>query len=173
MKSALRIFVYGTLKKSFSNHAQYCTGVLRLEQALLRGTLFKLNPRAPIMTIPDADILAYGTMNVAEDLEVQEKFESILTPRLKAGEETPAEKSGDRSIVRGEILFFGDAETRLPMIDSLEDFLPGEPSTYLRVLVNATLLDGHQTSAWTYIAGFDTGKLEKYAGETWFPDSEP
>jgi gamma-glutamylcyclotransferase (GGCT)/AIG2-like uncharacterized protein YtfP len=169
MKSALRIFVYGTLKKDFSNHAQYCGGVLRIEPALLRGTLFKLNPDIPVMTIPDEDILAHGTRNVFKDLEVQEKFESILQVNQK-DEKKPVIKSDDWGVVRGEVLFFGDAQTRLPLIDDLEEFTSGEPSTYLRVLVTASLLTGRQTSAWAYIAGFDTAKLEKYAGEVWLQD---
>ena len=169
MKSALRIFVYGTLKENFSNHVQYCTGVLRIEQALLRGRLFKRTPDIPAMIIPKTDIFANGTTNVLKDLEVQEKFESILR-RERKGEKKPAEKAEDWGIVRGEILFFGDAQTRLPLIDGLEEFVPGEPSTYLRVLVNATLLSGQRISAWTYIAGFDTAKLEKYVGEVWVPD---
>jgi gamma-glutamylcyclotransferase (GGCT)/AIG2-like uncharacterized protein YtfP len=171
MKSALRIFVYGTLKKNFSNHAQFCTGELRIEPALLRGRLFKLNAQIPVMTIPEADILAHGTMDVALDLEVQEKLESILKRNRKGSEEFVV-KSVDWGTVRGELLFFGDAQTRLPLIDDLEEFVPGGASAYLRVLVNVTLLTGEQTAAWTYIAGFDTGKLEKYDGEVWFPDSD-
>jgi gamma-glutamylcyclotransferase (GGCT)/AIG2-like uncharacterized protein YtfP len=167
MKSTLRIFVYGTLKKGFSNHAKYCTGALRIEQAYLRGRLFKLTPQVPMLTIPAEDILAYGTTNVANDLEIQGNFDSIAGEKRGAGELARARISGQWRKIRGEVLSFDDAATRLPLIDDLEEFQPGGPSTYQRVLISATLPDGSLRPAWTYIAGFDTGELEECEKETW------
>ena len=165
MVSDLRVFVYGTLKRGFSNHDAYCTGVLRICSAWLRGRLFRLSPEIPVMTVPDEDILAYGTASVAVDVAAQEKFESF-----PAGEETARPASGcgpGWRKVMGELLVFGDPETRLPILDSLEEFRPGRPSTYIRVLVSITLPGSLQTSAWTYIAGVDPSGLEEYRGESW------
>ena len=165
MVSDLRVFVYGTLKRGFSNHDAYCTGVLRICPAWLRGRLFKLTPQIPALTVPDEDVLACGTAAVTADIETQEKFESFRANKQIA---PPAStfSPGWRK-VRGELLVFDDPETRLPLLDSLEEFRPGSPSTYLRVLVSLTLPGGSQTSAWTYIAGADPASLEEYAGESW------
>ena len=160
----LRIFAYGTLKQGFSNHASYCTGVLRICPARLRGRLFKLNSEIPVMTIPDEDVLVNGTSDIAVDMDVQEKFDATLK-----GRETRAESQGGSAwrTVYGELLIFDDPETRLPLLDGLEEFRPGQPSSYLRVLVPVTIFGGIQASAWTYIAAADPAGLEEYMGENW------
>jgi gamma-glutamylcyclotransferase (GGCT)/AIG2-like uncharacterized protein YtfP len=171
MKAELRIFVYGTLKRGFSNHRRYCKGLLRAESAYLIGKLFKLTAQIPVMTVPDEQILARGSGDIAADMQLQEKVESF--PRK--GKPDKGEKGGGRGCiwkrVCGELLFFDDPETRLPSIDRLEEFRPGRPSTYNRVLVSAVLPeDRSETAAWAYVAGFDTRDLEEYEGDAWFPD---
>ncbi len=166
MKSKLHIFVYGTLKRGFPNHHQYCTGVLRICPAWLRGKLFKLTAEIPVMTVPNEDILVHGTANAVADIEAQERFESLLRNK---GIGISASPSGgpEWGKVRGELLIFDDPRTRLPLLDSLEEFRPGRASAYVRVLVYITLPDGLQTSAWTYIAGCDPAALEAYERENW------
>jgi gamma-glutamylcyclotransferase (GGCT)/AIG2-like uncharacterized protein YtfP len=166
MKSKLRIFVYGTLKRGFPNHHQYCTGVLRVCPAWLRGRLFTLTAEIPAMTVPNEDILAHGTENAVADIEAQEKFESLLKNNGIAISASPSGGPG-RGKVRGELLIFDDPQTRLPLLDNLEGFRPGLASTYVRALVYITLAGGLQTSAWTYIAGCDPATLEAYPGEIW------
>jgi gamma-glutamylcyclotransferase (GGCT)/AIG2-like uncharacterized protein YtfP len=166
MKSKLHVFVYGTLKRGFPNHHQYCTGVLRICPAWLRGKLFKLTAEIPAMTVPDEDILVHGTANAIADIEAQERFESLLRSN-GTGISTSPSGGPEWGKVRGELLIFDDPQTRLPLLDSLEEFRPGRASTYVRVLVYITLPDGLQTSAWTYIAGCDPASLEVYAGENW------
>ena len=166
MKSNLRIFVYGTLKRGFPNHHQYCTGVLRICPAWLLGKLFKLTAQIPAMIIPEEAILVHGTGNAVADIEAQERFESLLR---SDGIGVSASPSGgpEWGKVRGELLIFDDPQTRLPLLDSLEEFQPGQASTYIRALVYITLPGGLQTSAWTYIAGCHPATLGAYAGENW------
>jgi gamma-glutamylcyclotransferase (GGCT)/AIG2-like uncharacterized protein YtfP len=163
MNPELRIFVYGTLKKGFSNHDTYCTGVSRIEPARLRGRLYKYTPEIPIMVLPESDILAVGTGNTADDMRTQQG--------VSAGAFPADAPPNNWKTVSGEILFFDDPDTRLPFIDSLEEFHPDGPSTYLRVLVRAELADGSLTTAWAYVAGFDISKLESYDGQDWFPEN--
>jgi gamma-glutamylcyclotransferase (GGCT)/AIG2-like uncharacterized protein YtfP len=165
MKSELRIFAYGTLKRGFPSHDEYCAGVLRICPAWLRGRLFKLSPQTPAMTIPDEDIIKFGTDDIAADIAAQENLESFIKSRGIA-DTTFSVGLGWRK-VRGELLVFDDPETRLPLLDSFEEFHPERPSTYTRVLVSINLGGDLQTSAWTYIAGFDPVRLEEYAEESW------
>jgi gamma-glutamylcyclotransferase (GGCT)/AIG2-like uncharacterized protein YtfP len=171
MTPELRVFAYGTLKRGFSNHDAHCAGVLRTCPAWLQGRLFKLSAEIPAMVVPDEDILEYGTASVAVDMEAQEKFESQLRIEEAGGQGSSGASSWGK--VRGELLIFNDPQTRLPLLDSLEQFQPGCPSTYIRVLVFITLPDGSQTCAWTYIAGFDPTGLEEYPGESWTAGPQP
>jgi gamma-glutamylcyclotransferase (GGCT)/AIG2-like uncharacterized protein YtfP len=166
MKSKLRIFVYGTLKRGFPNHRLYCAGVLRICPAWLRGRLFTLTAQIPAMTVPGEDILAHGTADAVADVEVQEKFESLLKNNGIVPSASPSRGPGPGKVL-GELLIFDDPRTRLPLLDNLEEFRPGLASTYERVLVCVTLAGGLQTSAWTYIAGCGTATLGPYPGETW------
>ncbi len=166
MKSKVRIFVYGTLKRGFPNHNQYCTGALRVCPAWLRGKLFTLTAEIPAMIVPNEDILVLGTVNAVADIEAQEKFESLLRRNGIVISASPSGGPGWGK-VQGELLIFDDPQTRLPLLDSLEEFRPGLASTYIRALVFITLPGGLQTSAWTYIAGCDPATLEAYAGEVW------
>jgi len=118
------------------------------------------------MTVPDEDILVHGTANAVADIEAQERFESLLSSN-GTGISTSPSGGPEWGKVRGELLIFDDPRTRLPLLDSLEEFRPGRASTYIRALVYITLPDGLQTSAWTYIAGCDPATLEAYSGENW------
>lgn len=175
MNAGVRIFVYGTLKKGFSNHDCYCEGVSKVVPARLRGRLFKLMPEVPVMIVPESDILAAGSVDVGADVRLLAEFKpeaSRARERFsRAGGPANSPPSGNWKTINGEILFFDDPEKRMPLIDGLEEFRPGEPSTYLRVLVSAFPADGPPLTVWTYIAGFNTRKLEEYEGETWFPDA--
>jgi gamma-glutamylcyclotransferase (GGCT)/AIG2-like uncharacterized protein YtfP len=164
MGTELKIFVYGTLKRGFPNHERYCKGLLRAEPACLTGRLFKLTAQIPVMMIPDDHVLVQGSADTSADMRLQEQFQSTL-PRWEKS--TP---EGGYRKVYGELLYFGDPETRLPSMDFLEDFQPGKPSTYNRVLASVMLQGGSETAAWVYVAGFDTQGLEEYEGEKWFPD---
>ena len=162
----LRVFAYGTLKRGFPNHEPYCARVLQIHPAWLRGRLFKLGAEAPVMTVPHDDILAYGTADALSDIDAQEKFQAALRTGKIPGFVSSAGGAGWRK-VRGELLIFDDPQTRLLLLDCLEEFRPGRSSTYIRALVFVTLADGLKTSAWTYIAGFDPAGLEEYAEESW------
>jgi hypothetical protein len=49
----LRLFVYGTLKRSFWNHDRFCRGVLAVEDAPVSGRLFETPSGIPV---PCADV---------------------------------------------------------------------------------------------------------------------
>ena len=61
-------------------------------------------------------------------------------------------------MIHGEILTFGDPEERLPSIDGLEGYTPGEPSLYRRILIPAAPSGAEQTVlAWAYAVGSASG----------------
>lgn len=83
-----------------------------------------------------------GTTNYLTDAEEQH--------RTRAGLLTPLP---DWGLVRGELLTFDDPGQRLPTLDTLEGFRPGEKSFYSRILVPAVVVEtGEAILVWTYTA---------------------
>lgn len=90
--------------------------------------------------MPQEDVLAIGTTDYPCDAERQHHAPS--------NPEIPLPGWG---LVHGEILSFDDPEYRLPALDALEGFRPGEKSFYERVLIPATLAETNETVlAWAY-----------------------
>lgn len=162
MASELRVFAYGTLKKGFSNHGAYCADVLQIRPAWVYGRLYKLSPELPVLIVPTQSVLALGTAGVANDIEVQQRIKPGPPAKSVTALDSPAWKK-----VQGELLLFDDPEIRLPLLDDLEEFLPGGGSTYVRVLVSVNLPGGLQATAWTYIGACEPASLEEIEGESW------
>jgi gamma-glutamylcyclotransferase (GGCT)/AIG2-like uncharacterized protein YtfP len=134
------VFVYGTLKRGFDNHVRLCRGVARVEAATVRGRLYEFPFGFPALVVPEEDILARGTTDYSADAEMQHDARAVA----------PATPGEGWDTVRGELLTFGDPETRLPALDALEGFRPGETSLYSRVLLPIRAPGGETTPAWTY-----------------------
>lgn len=144
----ISLFVYGTLKRGYSNHDGYCRGVLAIEAALVRGCMYIRPDRIPFLEVPDRDILAIGTADPRSDAAAHRRLARDIESG-KLAESPPGPQVSDRGVVRGELLVFDDPETRLPAIDRLEGFRPGGRSLYRRVLVPVRVKDSF-TVAWTY-----------------------
>ena len=144
----ISLFVYGTLKRGYSNHDGYCRGVLAIEAALVRGCMYIRPDRIPFLEVPDRDILAIGTADPRSDAAAQRRLARDIESG-KLAESPPGPQVSDRGVVRGELLVFDDPETRLPAIDRLAGFRPGGRSLYRRVLVPVRV---NQTwkLAWVY-----------------------
>lgn len=141
------VFVYGTLKRDQRNDDRFCKGVLGVREATIRGHLYDLPFGFPALVVPRQDITAIGTRDYLADAESQRH------PTRGPG----ASVSG-WSTVHGELLFFDDPDERLPALDGLEGFRPGEQSFYTCVLVPATLADtGTTIAAWAYAIESESG----------------
>src|SRR5690606_29891162 len=79
----LRLFVYGTLKQGYWNHERFCRGVLSVEEAVVRGRLYELPSGIPVLEVPEADVLAYGTADPLADVATQARFAEDLASILK------------------------------------------------------------------------------------------
>ncbi len=85
---------------------------------------------------------ATGTSGYLADAEMQHSMEtgpqaSLLLPNW--------------GTVHGEVLTFANPGERLPALDGLEGFRPGEKSFYRRVLIPAALTEtGESVLAWAY-----------------------
>ncbi len=83
---------------------------------------------------------ATGTTDYLADAEEQY--------RTQAG---PLAPSPEWDPVHGELLTFDDPGERLPALDGLEGFRPGEKSFYSRILIPAVLAEtGESVLAWAY-----------------------
>jgi gamma-glutamylcyclotransferase (GGCT)/AIG2-like uncharacterized protein YtfP len=144
--SPLIMFFYGTLKRGERNYERYCSGVLRVEEAVVRGDLYDILVGYPALVVPAESILAFGTGDPTRDAEVQRRL----------GREPVRSLQGPR--VFGEILAFDDPESRLPAIDRLEGFDTADASShYRRVLLPVETTTGSSMLAWAYAVEESSG----------------
>ena len=143
----LKLFVYGTLKRGYRNHQDFCQGFVAVREATVRGRLYE-GPGYPILEVPDAEILAQGSTDHLADAATQAR----LSHQEQAGlQQLPEGTTGDTwDTVYGEMFTFDDPRTRLPSIDRLEGFDPGGRCLYRRVLVPASVERIRQL-AWVYV----------------------
>jgi gamma-glutamylcyclotransferase (GGCT)/AIG2-like uncharacterized protein YtfP len=145
----LRLFVYGTLRTDGRHHGRFCAGALSADPASIRGRVHLLPAGYPVLIVSASRVLADGTADPSADVETQARAESRLTrePDLAAeGARGPWRE------IAGEILTFDDPRRRLPAIDEFEDFHPGAPSLYRRVLLAVRRqCDGRIVPAWAYV----------------------
>jgi len=150
----LAVFVYGTLKAGFQNHAHYCRGATRVLPASTWGRLYLWEPGVPILDVPREHLLLLGSTDLDADLLRAER-----TPPQEA-QGPPPRRRGWRRIT-GELLFFPDARHRLALLDALEGFHP-RPSMryYERILLDVAVeaspygAKDHRP-AWTYVLPTD------------------
>ena len=109
-----------------------------MREATVRGRLYELPYGFPALVVPEEDILATGTTNYLADAEEQQHV--VLGSR---GSSTRWDT------VRGELMIFDDPEERLPALDALEGYVPGEEGLYERVLVPVEIAS-ELALAWTY-----------------------
>lgn len=146
MDDRLSLFVYGTLKLGERNHDRYCQGFASVEEATVRGRLYDLPFGFPGLFVPLEDVQAVGTGDYLADT------------RLSHGTRiTPVGDPEGWDVVHGELLVFEDLERRLPRIDGLEGFRPGEEGFYTRVLIPVTHAGGETMLAWAYSVAEDSG----------------
>lgn len=144
----LALFVYGTLKRGHSNHDRFCRGVLDVREATARGRLYDLPFGFPALVVPGEDVRAVGTADYPADARASGPSPDAGVPKAHPGWD----------VVHGELLTFDDPEERLPSIDGLEGYRPGEPSLYRRVLIAAAPSGAKQVVfAWAYAVGSASG----------------
>ena len=145
---SLRLFVYGTLKRGQRNHDHFCQGAVDIQEAQVRGRLYE-GPGFPVLEVPEDDILAIGTSMPFADLVTQQRFSDRLRPA--SGSNQGIDTSDAWDIVYGELIAFDDPADRLPDLDYLEGYCPGEPCLFRRVLV-LVKVNGDCEVGWIYVA---------------------
>ncbi len=162
--SLLRVLVYGTLKRGMWNHERFCTGALSIEEAVVRGRLYETDCGLPVLQVPEADILAHGTADPCADVAAQARFEAEM-----AQHPDPRTKGRTRrgwGLVRGELMTFDDLEERLPRLDCLEGYRPGQSSLYKRILV-PVYSDESSGPAWVYTIGESLSRAHVQRVSSW------
>lgn len=146
-RSPLLMFFYGTLKRGERNHDAYCGRAVEVSEASVQGELYGLPAGYPAMVVPEATVRATGTADHARDAAEGHRH----------AVDGAAEVSGN--LVCGELFVFDDPPERLPTLDLLEGFVPGDPaSEYRRVLIPASTPDGATRLAWAYVVDAASGE---------------
>lgn len=153
-----RVFVYGTLKRGFSNHDYFCRGVTKIEEAVICGRLYTLTAQIPALVIPETSVLACGSLKYAGDRQRQQD--------IVVDQEQPSIIDTWR-LIHGDVLTFTEPE-RLARLDQLEGFHPPSPCLYQRVLSPVRLPSGEWLAAWVYTIGERVrGHLVPIDADTW------
>ena len=156
MPERLNLFVYGTLKRGERNHYRFCRGFASVEEGTVRGRLYDLPLGFPALVVPDEDVHAVGTADYASDAGLTRSV--LIRPR--------APLTGWEN-VRGELLVFDDPEERLPAIDALEGFRPGEKGFYTRVLVPVRLASRGENVLPAWVYSVEEGSGARLPGAVW------
>ncbi|MBF0220177.1 MAG: gamma-glutamylcyclotransferase [Gammaproteobacteria bacterium] len=128
-ETALRLFVYGTLKRGYGNHELYCRSAITITPAVTWGRIYHLPVGYPAMELPQDRILAYGTTDLLADLRTQKVVDWHETIWNRP--------QGDWDLIYGELITFANPVNDLPPIDRLEGFKANGDSLYQRVLIAA------------------------------------
>ena len=163
----LKLFVYGTLKRGYGNHDQFCRGALEIREAQVRGRLYD-GPGFPVLEVPGEDVLACGTADPLADVGTQMRLSGRPGKHPRPVRE--GTEAGGWGAVYGEVLTFDDPESRLPAIDRLEGFRPDCRSLYRRVLVVASV-SGCRELAWVYTLESTEIKHRRILSGRWPVDS--
>lgn len=139
MTSSIRIFVYGTLKRGYRYHQQYCAHAESIAPAAIWGRLYLLAAGYPALIVPESQILASGSADILADAKALEQHRQLDFKH----------PGGDWDLIEGEIVTFADPLRDLPPIEKLEGFRPGRFSEYQRVMVLART-DESTLPVWTY-----------------------
>lgn len=147
----VRVFVYGSLKRGEVNHERYCGGYLSTVPATVWGRLYRQSSGYPMLLLPSQHALAQSSGNALADTHSLLELGEQPLPAPIAGLTSSLLSQGDWQAIEGELLLFDNAATRLSDLDALEEFFPGAPSLYHRVIV--PVMASNQISlAWTYVA---------------------
>ncbi len=103
----------------------------------MRGRLYDLPYGFPALVVAEEDVLASGTTDYRADAEALHHLHT-----------RSAQMSID-PVVHGEMFVFDDPEERLPALDGLEGYVPGEEGLYERVLIPVKA-KVENTVAWAY-----------------------
>lgn len=135
----VRVFVYGTLKKGYEFHDDYCIHAKRITPSQTWARLYDLPVGYPAIELSNALILCHGTLDYSQELKTQDTYSSLSFER----------PSGDWDLIKGELMEFPDITRDLGTLDKMEGYRPGNKCLYHRVLIPVKTDQG-VTTAWTY-----------------------
>jgi gamma-glutamylcyclotransferase (GGCT)/AIG2-like uncharacterized protein YtfP len=159
MRQQYRVFVYGTLKRGGINHARVNPGIQTIEDAAIRGRLYRLSATIPALAIPPSDILAQGLMDYRAECRRQRH---PVPTAPDATELVPPWRW-----IHGELFTFSEAE-RLAELDRFEGYHAAGHCLYRRVLAPVRLQSGAWVTAWVYTVGdIDREYLEPVEADCW------
>lgn len=141
MRQHFRLFVYGTLRLGYANHARFCSEAIKIFPGKTFGKLYGLPYGYPGLICQPSLILAQGTSDPINDLKTQNEI-------LNNPSDLTLPKNGFDWIF-GEVVTLANPLLDIPPIDRLEGFQPGKDSLYNRVLIQA-LVEGEWVQVWTY-----------------------
>ncbi|MFV0347502.1 MAG: gamma-glutamylcyclotransferase [Halodesulfovibrio sp.] len=146
MACPFRLFVYGSLKLGGEYHDRFCRDAVAIAPGLVQGRIFERPEGYPTLFVPPGIILAYGTCDRETDAT---RCDDTVPPHLSP--QSYLKPRPPWGHVFGQLMIFHRALPYMERLDVLEDFFPGKPSMYERVLVPVWSL-GQLLPSWTYVS---------------------
>ncbi len=149
------VFVYGTLKRGLKYHRDYIPSGLRIRDAWCWGRLYGLPEGYPALEIPEECILGEGSRDPAADSDRLSRIsggglsDSSLQFAGSARYDPIVRPAGEWDRIKGELIILNDPSRQLPLLDELEEFIPGGNGLYRRVIYPAHTEEGLVPS-WIY-----------------------
>lgn len=159
--STFPLFLYGTLRAGGARHGLIAPYLESAVPSRVWGRLYHAPAGYPALEVPEACWLAHGTADPVAD--------AVLASGM--GTVTPVCPEGDWGWVLGDVVELRDPGHSIPPVDAYEDFRPGGPCLYARVLLAVEVGDG-ALPAWAYVKAPSGGDRRITSGE-WRPESNP
>ncbi|MDR1607088.1 MAG: gamma-glutamylcyclotransferase [Deltaproteobacteria bacterium] len=144
----IQLFVYGTLKRGYYNHGIFIPKDSPIVPARIQGQLYLTAYGFPTLTIPQENILAHGSLDIAKDVALSAE---LNPPKPSWADWPESSAESPLSLVQGELVTLADPLKHIKQIDLLESFSPPSRCMYKRVM--AWVKAEELVLAWVYING--------------------
>jgi gamma-glutamylcyclotransferase (GGCT)/AIG2-like uncharacterized protein YtfP len=169
------LFVYGTLKRGFSNHSRFIPGGSLIQPAWITGNLYDSGCNFPYLDIPEKNILARGSRDPGPGgtekppRKTEPGSELSSEPDAKTGSEPSSEPSSEPGFgrVEGELVYLTDPEISVPPIDRLEGFDPRRRENFYERVQTLVQTPAEIRPAWVYIHKNPANLIRKIPSGIW------
>jgi hypothetical protein len=138
--------IIGAVQGAWQGLSSLGQGVLGALAAPFEAAASLAGATYPALEVPEANILAHGTVDPLADAAIQDHFGPDLGCHSKS-----IRPADDWGWVHGELITFAKPVRALPPMDRLEGFRPGQRSSYYQRVLVPVWAGDRIRRAWAYV----------------------